>query len=114
MEREEKEIKKTVAEILTNRGAKTRCYLIENKEGNFFVIHGSYLREVLFGELYDSFMLFKKNEVDWKYVEKRIKWDRDEEDSKREKRKWIYLLDVKNKVVDVENLTIDGEIQEIE
>lgn len=106
-------MKKTISEITEGRGNR-KCYLFENNIDDFFVIHGSYFREVEGGDLYNTLSRFKKKEVDWKYIEKRIKWDRDEEDPKRKKRLWSYIPDVRDKSIDVESLYIDGEEQQVE
>ncbi|MEK3973740.1 hypothetical protein [Psychrobacillus sp. FSL K6-1267] len=89
---------------------KTKCYLIEDKEGDFFVIYGTKCRKVLSGDLYDVIISFKQEKVRWRFVERRIKLNRDDEYLTRNKNNWLYLdRDVYESEVDVVSLYVDGE-----
>ncbi|ALC85574.1 hypothetical protein AM499_06875 [Bacillus sp. FJAT-22090] len=100
----------TIEELIKHR-IKEKCYFIENTDENYFVISGSYCKEVVNGELYNTLSLFLKEDTNrqWKYVQHTINHDRDNGLEEGSKSKWIHLYDVdKKRVIDVSTLYIDG------
>lgn len=85
-----------------------KCYLIENSKGDFSFIQGSYYRKPALDELFDISVKYMRGDIDWKFIEKRIKRDRDEVDFKRKERLWSYMKDVDENKIDIKTLIIDG------
>ena len=113
-ERERINIKMILKDITAYR-QKTKCYLIEDSEGDFLVIYGTKFRKVISGVLYDAIILFQKEKVRWRFVERRIKANRDDEYRTRSKDNWFDLdKDAKEKVIDVVALYVDGEKRNID
>ena len=100
---------------ITNYRTREKCYLIEHEDGDFFVIYGTKYREVLYGELYDVISSFLKGNVGWKFADKRLRFNRDDEYREGHKHNWLdFNEEVKEKILDVDLLYIDGEKQEID
>ncbi|WP_342505857.1 hypothetical protein [Sporosarcina sp. FSL K6-2383] len=100
---------------VTNRRRKEKCYLIEHEDGDYFVIYGSKYREVIGGDLWDSISSFIKGDVGWNFVDKRLRFNRDDEYREGHKHNWQdFNEEVKAKVLDVDSLYIDGEKQVID
>jgi len=98
------DIKKAIKDIVEYR-SKEKCYLIYDDEGDFFIIYGSKWRVVKGESLHEILFSFLKDKTSWSFTEKRIIRDRD---SNLEG--WQYLnRDVKDKIIDIDVLFIDGE-----
>ena len=99
---------------ITNYRRNEKCYLIDHEEGDYFVIYGTKYREVIGGELWDAISSFIKGDVGWKFVERGLRFNRDDEYREGHKHNWNdYNEKVKDKVLDVDRLYIDGEKQVI-
>lgn len=105
---------KMTLESITNYRRNEKCYLIMHNEGDYFVVYGTQYREVIGGELWDIITAFIKGDVDWKFVDKRLIFNRDDEYREGHKHNWKNYNEVKTKVLDVDSLYIDGEKQVIE
>lgn len=98
---------------LTQYRKNERLYLIEDKDYNIIVIYGTKYCEVLNRELYDVILSFLNNKVGWDYVARRIRHDRDDNYREGENNTWSdFNGAVKDKIVDVKNLFIDGKKKE--
>ncbi|WP_349730440.1 hypothetical protein [Peribacillus frigoritolerans] len=96
-------IKKYIKDIVEYR-SREKCYLIYDDAGDFIVISRSRWRIVEGGSMYDILMSFLKEKTGWKFTERRIIRDRDNNHET-----WKDLNDdIKEKVIDIDVLFIDG------
>ncbi|MBU9674799.1 hypothetical protein KQ939_17005 [Planococcus sp. CP5-4] len=100
-------MKLSIEEITYSRG-RTNHYTIYDVKGDIHLIFGSYYRKVVGGPLYESTMYFIKDNSKWNLARKRIIQNRDKE-TIEERDNWIYLSsELKDFVIDVEELYLDG------
>lgn len=98
---------------ITHYRTKEKCYLIEHNDQDYLVIYGTKYCEIVNGELWDFISSFLKRDVDWKFVERRLIYNRDDENRESHKLKWKdYDKDIKGKMINIDKLYIDGEQQD--
>ena len=94
---------------LTENNVSEGCYLIRNQQADFFVIHEKDYREVYGGVLYDLIKAFFDGTISWNSLCSKLIYYKERE-MKNKEHQWFDFDDkIKDKVIDIDSIYVNGE-----